>query len=77
MNDNYRKWRLLAPLALLLTGTGTSLIGHANARKSRGQSWFWRGTLGLIVFNSGLVLLGESVKARALYEAEMDQHRPV
>ena len=75
MNDNYQKWRMLAPLALLLTGLGTSLIGHANTRKAQGRSWFWRGTLGLIVFNSGLVLLGESVKARTLYEAEMDRHR--
>lgn len=73
MNENYSKWNRLAPLGLGLIGLGLSLTGHAIIAKSKDKGWFLTGTLGLILVNSGIAIFGESVKARALYEAELAQ----
>jgi hypothetical protein len=75
MQENFETWSRLSVPGLLLTGLGLSLVGHATVNKSRGRGWFWQGTLGLIVFNAGLAIFGEAVKARALYEAELNQYR--
>lgn len=45
---------------LLCTGFGLSLFGEALIRKINDQSWFWLGTLCLVVFNFGLCLLFDS-----------------
>lgn len=66
--DPYTKWRLFAPLGLAAIGLGVTLAMDASARKSQGQPWFGRGTLGLCVMNAGVSLFGESVKARLEYE---------
>ena len=71
--DHYSRWNLFAPLGLLLTGLGASMLGCATIRKSKGKSWFLNGTIALIVFNSGLAIFGEAVKERALYEVEIKQ----
>ena len=45
---------------LLCTGLGLSLLGEAIIHKINEQSWFWLGTLCLVVFNFGLCLLFDS-----------------
>lgn len=65
------KWRLLAPSGLATIGFGASLLGHSIELKTTGAplaQWFLWGTLSLVVFNSGIALFGEAVKARLLYE---------
>ncbi len=72
MHDaHYDKWNQFAPLGLLLTGLGLSIIGDATLSKHKGKAWVLKGTLGLIVFNAGLAIFGEAVKARALYEKDL------
>lgn len=75
LNDNYEKWNSFSLLGLLIIGFGLSLTGHAIVCKSQGRSWFIRGTLGLIVTNAGVAIFGEAVKARALYEWELERLR--
>lgn len=75
MDNNYTKWNQLAPIGLLLTGLGLSLLGDATHAKIKGRAWFIRGTLGLIAFNAGLSIFGDAIKSRALYEAQLAQHR--
>ncbi len=68
---NHRtKWLSFAPLGLTLTGLGLTVALDASNRKARGDGWFWQGTLGLVLFNAGLSVFGESVKARVRYEQE-------
>lgn len=75
MDEHYRKWNLMAPIGLLLIGTGLSVIGDAMISKSKDQGWFIKGTIGLILFNAGLAFFGESVKARTFYEQELKKLR--
>jgi hypothetical protein len=42
-------------------------------RKSKSQSWFGRGTFGLILLNSGISLVGEAVRLRI--HADLDLQR--
>lgn len=53
-------WLMKGIGGLLCTGFGLSLLGEAVIRKGNGESWFWLGTLCLIVFNFGLCLLFDS-----------------
>jgi hypothetical protein len=67
----YTKWKLFAPLGLILTGLGVSLIGDAILVKAGGAvlwQWFLYGTVGLAVFNAGICVFGEAVKCRMRYE---------
>ena len=57
-------WLTFAVGGLLATGLGLSLFGDALTAKQRKKSWFWRGTLSLVVFNSGLSMIGTSVVHR-------------
>lgn len=66
--DNNTKWLTFSPLGLTLVGFGLSVVGEAGARKSSGRPWFWLGTLGLCIFNAGLSVFAEGVKAKILYE---------
>jgi hypothetical protein len=75
MEEHFETWSRFSVPGLILTGLGLSLIGQATIRKGNGRPWFLQGTLGLIVFNTGLALFGESVKARALYETELERFR--
>lgn len=59
---------------LLCTGFGLSLFGEAVIRKANGQSWFWLGTLCLIVFNFGLCLLFDSHNYQLRLERESRSH---
>jgi hypothetical protein len=73
MNHN-TKWRLLAPAGLATIGFGLSVLGDAIERKTKGNTWFWRGTLGLSLINAGISVFGDAVKERALYEWETLKH---
>lgn len=72
MNDHYDKWNRYSPLGLLILGLGMSLIGDATITKAKGRrGWVFKGTLGLVLFNAGLAVFSEAVKARALYEVDL------
>lgn len=64
-----RKWLVYSIGGLLLVGFGLSLFGEAVALKianaNATSNWFWWGTTSLVVFNSGLCLLGQAVVYRA------------
>jgi hypothetical protein len=75
MEEHFETWSRFSVPGLILTGLGLSVIGQATIRKATGRGWFLQGTLGLILFNAGLALFGEAVKARALYEVELDRFR--
>ena len=64
------RWLSFAVSGLVMTGLGLSLFGEALTAKQQKRSWFWRGTLSLVVFNSGLSLVGTSVvhRVRGLLE---------
>lgn len=70
-NEHYKKWRLLAPVALGTVGFGASLLGYAvelRTRRAGFVTWFAWGTVSLVVFNSGLAMFGEAVKHRVLFD---------
>lgn len=72
--DHKRKWQLLAPAGLATIGFGLSVLGDTIERKSNGDAWFWRGTIGLSLINAGVCIFGDAVKERALYEWELRKH---
>ena len=66
-------WMVSAVSGLVLTGFGLSLLGEATNAKQRKKSWFWPGTLSLVVFNSGLSLVGTSVIYRMKWQLEKEK----
>lgn len=71
--SNHSKWKWMAPLGLTLAGLGLSLVGEATIWKMQELYWLqWAGlgTLGLLVFNSGLAIFGDAVKRRFWLEME-------
>ena len=71
----YRQWLLKAPLGLVLTGLGASLISEAAVSKQGGTptiKWVLGGTVALTIFNSGLSILADASKHRAHYERLRD-----
>ncbi|MCS6967072.1 MAG: hypothetical protein RMJ44_02570 [Cytophagales bacterium] len=74
----YRKWLIMAPLGLVLTGLGLSLLGDAATAKYAGASfwhWFIYGTVSLVIFNAGLSVFGEAVVSRSRYMAMKDREK--
>lgn len=72
---HFRRWKRFAPLGLLLIGAGLSLLIDAGIYKFSGApllNWVAYGTTGLIVFNAGISIFGESVLERARYERKAD-----
>jgi hypothetical protein len=55
------KWLLFSISGLLLTGWGLSLAIDAGIDKSNDLPWVMKGTIALIIFNSGLSLFGRAV----------------
>jgi hypothetical protein len=72
MNKDYKNWLIQAPVGLMIIGFGACLIAEAAMVKYSGGSWFWYGTLALVVFNSGLCIFGNSILHRVRYEKEID-----
>jgi hypothetical protein len=66
MNDKTRlfRWLFRAIGGLLLTGSGLSMAIDAGITKQEGGAWFGYGTIALIVFQSGLCLMIDSVRFR-------------
>ncbi len=60
--SNKKRWRIQAVTGLLLSGSGLSMAIDAGLSKMQGGSWFWYGTMALIVFQSGLCLVVDSVR---------------
>ena len=63
--------KIFAPLGLALIGFGVSVTAHAaelRIAKAPFWTWFWRGTLGLVILNSGVAFFGEAVKRQVLDE---------
>ncbi len=60
--SNKKRWLIQAVVGLLLTGSGLSMAIDAGLTKMQGGNWFWYGTIALIVFQSGLCLLIDSVR---------------
>ncbi|MBC7509692.1 MAG: hypothetical protein H7320_13235 [Ferruginibacter sp.] len=60
--SNKKRWRIQAVTGLLLSGSGLSMAIDAGLSKMQGGSWFWYGAMALIVFQSGLCLVVDSVR---------------
>lgn len=64
MKDLKRKWLLYAVAGLLLIGAGLSLTIDAalmRLKEPNTHYWFYYGTFGLVVFNSGVCFFGQAV----------------
>jgi hypothetical protein len=62
-----RNWLAFAIVGLLLSGLGISLVGEAIILKASKQAYFLMGTAGLVAFNAGLSIFGQSVIFRYRY----------
>ena len=60
---NY-KWYVFSILSLLLIGAGLCVFGDALIKKINHESYFWHGTIALIIFNSGICFVGEAIFIR-------------
>ena len=63
-------WLVSAIAGLVLIGFGLSLFGEAVIAKYEQRAWFWLGTTSLIVVNSGVSLVGQSIEYRIKYLRE-------
>lgn len=75
INYQYRNWLTKAPVGLLLTGLGASMISDAAITRYSGAPtlrWLGYGTLALTIFNGGLSVLADAAKHRAHYERLRD-----
>lgn len=76
-STHHRRWRLRAPLGLILTGFGLCLVAEAAFLKYGGApalQWVLAGTAALVVFNSGLSVFGSAVIARVMDLNDKQQH---
>jgi hypothetical protein len=56
------KWILVSVIALCFTAAGLCICIDAGLLKFAGKNWFVQGTLGLIVFNTGICLVAFASK---------------
>ena len=71
-------WKVFAPLGLALIGFGVSVTAHAVELRVANASlgtWFWWGTVGLVILNSGVACFGEAVKREVLAELGRAEHK--
>ena len=69
-NRYYKRWKLMAPLGLIIVGFGVCLIAESAMLKYDGvPTWKWvaSGTFSLIVFNSGLCVFGDAIISRVRF----------
>ncbi len=59
-----RRWLLQSVGGLMLTGAGLAMAIDAGLQKWQGEPWVLYGTSALIVFQSGLCLVADSVRFR-------------
>ncbi|WP_425391652.1 hypothetical protein [Ekhidna sp.] len=71
--SHFKKWMLLGPTSVILTGAGlcfaieAAFIKHS---ENGGNEWIWYGTGALIVFNAGISLFGDAMHARMKHYLE-------
>jgi len=63
-------WLLKAITGLVLTGAGLSLCIDAGITRFQGKPWFTYGTASLVVFQSGLCLMMDSLRHRMRRSAD-------
>ena len=63
------RWLVHCIGGLVLIGAGVSITGHAIGLRVTERSWFWVGTVGLIVLNGGVSVFGQGVCYRARLDA--------
>jgi uncharacterized membrane protein len=66
-----KRWRIQAPVGLIVVGFGVCLIAEASNLKfsdAPALHWVAAGTGALVVFNAGLCLFGDSILHRVRYE---------
>jgi hypothetical protein len=61
---NLRQWLVRAVSGLILTGAGLCMSIDAGFVRSGGGDWFLYGTFSLVVFQSGLCLMIDSIRFR-------------
>lgn len=64
MKHDLIKWLTQSITGLVFTGAGLSICIDAGLEKLQDHSWFWQGTFGLIVFQTGLCLMIDSLVAK-------------
>ncbi len=75
MNKLKRNWLIYSASGLALVGLGLSLMGEALILKYEDtgfSTWFWMGTLALVVVNSGLAIFGKAVTLRVKLDRQKD-----
>ena len=55
------KWYFCSVVGLCLIGAGLCFFGEALIMKINNDSYFWWGTLSLVIFNTGVCLVGHAV----------------
>ncbi|MEO1254000.1 MAG: hypothetical protein AAFY41_03805 [Bacteroidota bacterium] len=71
--SSYQKWKLFAPLGLVLVGMGLCFAIESAYLKWNGEptiTWVLFGTGSLVVFNSGLCFFGSAIIERIKYLKE-------
>jgi len=66
MKQDLIKWLVQSITGLVFTGAGLSVCIDAGLEKLQGHSWFWSGTIGLIIFQTGLCLMMERMTYQRL-----------
>ncbi|MCA6495183.1 MAG: hypothetical protein IM564_08470 [Chitinophagaceae bacterium] len=64
MKQDLIKWLVQSITGLVFTGAGLSVCIDAGLEKLQGHSWFWSETIGLIIFQTGLCLMIDSLVAK-------------
>lgn len=68
MKNDLIKWLAQSIVGLILTGAGLSISIEAGLQKLQGMSWFWMGTFGLVIFQTGLCILIDSIVAKMRFK---------
>jgi integral membrane sensor domain MASE1 len=74
MDKHFLKWLLYAPLGMLIIGTGlcvTIEAGFLKFARAEQIEWIKQGTLGLVIFMSGLAVFGRACIERMHYERRL------
>ncbi|MCC5921953.1 MAG: hypothetical protein LAT68_06310 [Cyclobacteriaceae bacterium] len=59
------KWLVFSISGLILLGAGLCFFGNALINFQNGDEWFWSGTFALVVFNSGVSVIGRGINYRS------------
>lgn len=73
--QHYQTWTEQSPRGVLLISAGALCLSQATvwrARKCSTFLWMLFGMAGLILLGAGVVIFGESVKHRTLYESKLE-----